>query len=435
MPKMLTKVFQLSKYPASDFRTLRSNIRAHILDGSLFLFAMSFISVNTILPVFIQQIGGGAIAIGSVPVIWTIGLNLPQAILIRFTHPVGQIQPAVLRYGLLHRSSFLVIGIVTLAVVGRIPATLSVPLLLTLIFLAAVTGSLGVPPWFHLFSKTTPVDLRGKLLAFRQLCGSSLGILGGFIVTAILSILSFPLNFASLFVLAFLLMMCSFYYLTVLAEPESEPVKQTPERSGSIVNRARVIFERDKIFRNFLLADAFTLMSMTASSFYAVYAIQEFNLIPSFAGTFTVIVMASMAAGNIVFGFLPDAFGHKWNLMLLAGASAAASLVAATAGNVLVYGLAFFFMAWTLSIQGISRLSFVAELCSESDRPVYIALLNSMTAPTVAVGIFFGWVAREYGFPLMFGLSFTFGLLAVLWLYFAVPDPRSLRRRGVTGLS
>ena len=78
---MLTQVFQLSKYPALDSPTLRSNLRAHIMDGALYGLATSFISFNTILPVFIQQVGGGVIAIGSVPVLWTIGLNSPRSLL------------------------------------------------------------------------------------------------------------------------------------------------------------------------------------------------------------------------------------------------------------------------------------------------------------------------------------------------------------------
>ena len=139
--------------------------------------------------------------------------------------------------------------------------------------------------------------------------------------------------------------------------------------------------------------------------------------------------MAGMVVGNIVFGYLADSFGHKINLILLAGASAAGSIVAMWATNILVYGLTFVFMSWTLSLQGISRLSFVAELCSERDRPTYIALTNTLTAPTVTIGILFGWIARAYGFHTMFGAAVIIGLLATAWFYFFVSDPRSDTRK------
>ena len=421
---MLTKVFQLTKYPALDSATLRSNLRAHIMDGALFGFAMSFVSVTTIMPVFIQQIGGSAVAIGSVPVLWTVGLNLPQAVFVRFTQAGKLVRPSVLRFGFLHRVSFLIVGLFAFFVIGRLPSTLSVPILMILLFSVAVTGSLGVPPWFHLFTKTTPVRLRGRLLALRQLLSSFLGILGGLAVTIILSALPLPANFALLFVVAFILSMVSYFYLRVLKEPISESVGKRIEDSVGIFHQARLILGRDKNFRNFLIVDASTLMSMTASAFYSVHAIQEFNLPPSYAGTFTVIVMASMAAGNILFGYIADSFGHKMNLMLLAGASVAASVVALFAGNILVYGFAFFFMAMTIGLQGISRLSFVAEMCTEVDRPTYIALTNTLTAPTVAVGILLGWIARTYGFQPVFAAGMLFGLFALVKLHFGVRDPR-----------
>ncbi|HTR80363.1 MAG TPA: MFS transporter [Bacteroidota bacterium] len=385
---------------------------------------MSFVSYNTILPVFIQQVGGGIIAIGSVPVLWLLGLNLPQAMIVRLTHAPGAIKPSVLRFGILHRTSFLVVGFFTLFFVKHIPSTLSVPILLGMIFLTAVSGSFGIPPWFQLFAKTTPMKLRGRLQAVRQLLGSALGMVGGSIVAVVLAVVPFPVNFASLFITAYGLTMISYLFLKSLTEPVSEAPAPPSEVRESMIHQGMGILRKDKNFRNFLLADSFTLMAMSASAFYAVYAIEKFGLSPSFAGTFTVIVMAALAAGNFVFGYLADSFGHKVNLMILAASSAMASAVAMTAGNILIYGLTFVFMAWTTGLQVISRLSFVAELCSEADRPTYVALTNTVTAPTIAVGILFGWIARAFGFEAMFSAAILCGVCGVLWYHFCVTDPR-----------
>ena len=192
------------------------------MDGALFGLAMSFVSFNTILPVFIQQVGGSDVAIGSVPVLWTIGLNFPQVIVVRLTNSRNQMKPLVLRFGLLNRHSFLAVGVFTFFFVKDLPAIVSVPLLLTLIFFTAVTGSFGAPVWFHLFTKTTPMKLRGKLLAIRQLLSSSLGILGGSLVTFVLATFAFPTNFALLFVIAYVLSMASYLYLRKLKEPAAD---------------------------------------------------------------------------------------------------------------------------------------------------------------------------------------------------------------------
>jgi MFS family permease len=421
---MLNKIFQLTKYSHFDAPTLHHNIRLHIMDGLLFGFAMSFVSVSTIMPVFIQQVGGNAVAIGSVPVLWTIGVNLPQAVFVRFSHTGGQSMPAMLRYGALHRFFFLAIAIFTFIAAGRLSAALMTGSLLILIFLAAMAGSLAQPPWFQVFTKTTPVKIRGRLIALRQTLSSGLGILGGSIVTLILATVAVPYNFGILFVIAFAFAMASYAYLRHLREPGA--IKEEPVQHKGVVLHVRTMLASNRAIRDFVIVDALTLMSMTAAAFYAVYAIEKFHLSASYAGTFTALVMCSMVLGNIAFGFIGDHFGHHLNLMILAACSAAASLIALIAGNILIYGFVFFFMACTMSLQGISRLSFVAELCSEADRPIFIALVNTITAPSVIVGIVAGALARWFGFSIVFGLSAVLALAALAWLYKYVPEPRRL---------
>jgi len=402
----------------------------HIYDGSIFLFALSFISVNTVLPVFIQRIGGNEVAVGSVSVLWTLGLNLPQILFIRLYHHERKIKPAVLRYGLLYRINFVIISFACSVLLGKLNSTFSVLLMLFLIFLGAIAGSSSGPPWFHLFSKTTPVKLRGRLLAIRWLIGSSLGILGGSAVSVILSSIVFPHNFALLFFLCFFFTMISFYFVAHLEESTEDTVPEAEGKTISlreILSRSKIILKVNKDFKNFLIADALILMSLTASAFYAVYAVRKFNLPTSYAGTFSIILMAIMAAGNVVFGYIADFFGHKINMLILAASSAAASLCAIFTNNVLLYGVVFFFAGCTLTLQGISRMAFVVEMCNETERPIYIGLINSITAPTVIFGIIGGSLITIIGYVPVF-LIYTFiSVTAFYWLYKKVNEPRNLK--------
>ncbi len=421
---MYNWLFRLSQYDVHDAETLKANLRAHLYDGALFGFALSFISVNTIFPVFIERVGGSAIAIGSIPVLWTLGLNLPQAMLFRFIHTAGPVKPLMLRYGLLYRLSYLLIGAFTFFAVQRTTVEFSVSLLLALLFFSAVLGSVGQPPWFVLFTKTVPVTLRGRVLAVRQILSSFLGIFGGSFVGFILAFVPFPANFSLLFLVAFIFMMMSFNSLRQLKEPAIGLQKRSVVDTHDFIARARRSVKENRNLRNFLLTDAFTLLSMTVSVFYAVYAIQKFSLPSSYAGTFTVIFMGSMVIGNLFFGFLADNYGHKVNLMLLAGCCIAANLTALLAENILVYGLVFFFSASTVALQGISRLSFVAELCAEEERTMYIALVNTITSPVVLIGVLGGVLVRNFGYPFVFSFGMVTALCALLLLYRYVAEPR-----------
>ena len=421
---MLQYIFRSSKDQLLKSDLLRHNLIAHILDGAIFVFAMSFVSVQTVLPVFLRAVGGGSVAIGSVPILWTIGINLPQILFLRFTHRSGRIKHILLRYGLLHRYLFLGLGLCTFFIVGRVDASVTILLILTLLFLTALSGSLGMPPWLQMFVKTTPVHFRGRLIAIRQLIGSLLGVLGGALVSVILTQFSLPLNFSLLFFIAFGFSMVSYVFLRSLKEPITEGENEFNIASENILQRCKIILRADSNFRNFLITDALLLMSMTAFVFYAVYALNKFSLPTSSAGMFTMIMMGSMVLANVIFGFLADSFGHKLNLLFLAAATGFASLLAVLSTNIVFFSLVFFFMGCALTIQGISRMPFVAELCRDQDRPFYVAMSNTLTAPAVFIGIIAGVLIEYFGYaPILLSYS-TFAFIGLYWLVRYVREPR-----------
>ena len=64
-------------------QTVRRNFAANVMDGAFFSLAMSFVSQQALLPVFVKAIGGGNIAVGLIPVLWTFGFNFPQVFIAR----------------------------------------------------------------------------------------------------------------------------------------------------------------------------------------------------------------------------------------------------------------------------------------------------------------------------------------------------------------
>jgi MFS family permease len=317
----------------------------------------------------------------------------------------------------------LVCGIAAFFLIGRIPAEAAVPLFLFLIFLIPAIGGLSGLPWFQVFTKTVPVKLRGRLMGIRQLLGSAAGAIGGSLISLVLYAVVFPANFAVLFCGAFFFTMISFNFLVrVVEQPSVIEEKEGPRLS--IITEARRIIGSDRNFRHFLFADAFTLMSLAASSFYAVYAVEKFSLPPSYAGTFTAIMMITNVAANIIFGIIADSYGHKVNLLAFALCSAFAGLFAIISTNILMYGLVFFFLACATQIQAISRLPFVAEMCRENERPVYVGIVNTVTAPTVFIGLVFGWFVPRIGYASIFIITSLLAVNSFLILYRKVSEPR-----------
>ena len=421
---MLSRYFQYKKFPEYDPKVLQHNILMHIGDGSMFAFALSFISVTTILPVFIQRMGGNAIAIGAVPVLWNLGASLPQLFLGQQKGSEKFVKPAILHYSIIYRFTYFLMAVFIFFFFKYIPEGLSIPFVLVFILIITIFGSIPGPRWVNLFSKTIPVKLRGRLLAVRQLLGSLFGVLAGSIIIVILSSINYPQNFAILFFMCFIFMFASFFFLKKVNEPEEILNAELVVAKIKRLERAKKVIKENKNFKNYLIADGLLLISLTSSSFFAVYAIYKFHLSTSYAGSFTIILMGSTVLGNIVFGFLADIFGHKINLMIMAAVLLLASLSAIISINPLTYGSVFFFVALAQSLQGISRVAFVVELGGEKDRALYASLLNSITAPALIFGIIAGIIISIIGYPLVFLLYIIISGCTIYWLYKRVDDPR-----------
>jgi MFS family permease len=394
----------------------------------MYAFGISFVAIQTVIPVMVKHISGSDFAVGLVPVLWTAGFNFPQIFIANHAQRFPYKMQLFLRTAFLQRVPWLLLALLSFFMLGRLSPTAGTLSFFFLFTLAAVTGSLCFPIWFDLIAKLTPVDLRGRLFAVRNLLGGILGVFAGVVVGWVLVEIAYPLSYGVLFALAVLFTSLSYWSLTRLSEEVASPVAEEVHILEYYRNLPRIL-KGQKNFRNFLISDALLLAATMASAFYAVHAIQKFDLSDSSAGLVTVMIMCSTIVGNMFFGYIADRYGHKVNLVL-AGASTALSCFAALlAPDQGLYLIVFVGLAFQIGLSGISRLSIVAELCSEEERPTYVALTNLVTSPFILFGLVAAGIAGQFGYGAVF---FTAGLLAVasaLWMAFKVEEPRKIVRR------
>jgi MFS family permease len=139
--------------------------------------------------------------------------------------------------------------------------------------------------------------------------------------------------------------------------------------------------------------------------------------------------MCATIVGNMFFGYIADHYGHKVNLVL-AGISTAISCFAALAApDQFSYLIVFVGMAFQIGLSGISRLSIVAELCSEEERPTYVALTNLVTSPFILFGLIAGGIAGRFGYDFVFLIAALLAVASALWMAFRVEEPRENVRR------
>ena len=407
---------------------LRQNVVANIVDGSVYAFGMGFVSLQTVIPVMVKHISGSDFAVGLVPVLWTAGFNFPQIFIANHAQRFPYKMQLFLRTAIVQRVPWLLLALLSFFMLGRLSPTAGTLFFFFLYTLAAVTGSLCFPIWFDLIAKLTPVDLRGRLFAARNLIGGILGVFAGLVVERVLAEIAYPLSYGVLFALAFLFMGVSYWALTRLKEGTASAVAEEVHILDYYRNLPRIL-KGQKNFRNFLISDALLLAATMAGAFYAVHAIQKFALSDSSAGVFTVMIMCSTIIGNMFFGFIADRYGHKVNLVLAAASTALSCFVALLASDQRLYLIVFVGMAFQIGLSGISRLSIVAELCSEEERPTYVALTNLVTSPSILFGLVAGGIAGRFGYEAVFLIAGLLAVASALWMAFRVDEPRENVRR------
>lgn len=404
---------------------LRRNFLANTFDGALYSFAMSFIALTTVMPVFVKNISGSNIYVGLIPVLWTLGFNFPQIIMANYVRKLAFKKRLLLITAIAQRLPWFFLAVFCWLIVGNVSHWLQTALFLILFLIAAVCGSINLPGWFDLIAKVTPVKLRGRLFAARALIGGLLGIIGGISVKYVLDNYPFPVNFGMLFFIAFMVMMISYLLLVIIKETKPNPNKEHIAYL-QYLKRIPVTVRTNINFRNFLIADAMIISSLLADAFYALNGIEKFSLNEAYAGVFTIIMMGSAILGNILFGFIADKKGHKINLTLAAISGFSAAVAALAAPSAAVYLIVFVFAGFTTTLIHLSRLTIIAELCAEEDRPSYVAITNLITSPFTLLGIAGGWIANTYGYSLVFVIAGLFALTAALWLGLKVKEPRTV---------
>lgn len=402
---------------------VKKNFLFNVYDGSLYAFAMSFVSLQTVLPIFVKKIGGSDIAIGLIPVVWAVGFNFPQVFVSNYVRQLGFKKSWMLKTALVQRLPWLILALLCYFLIEKVNNDTALLIIFFGLAFAALGGSLNLPGWFDLISKITPVKLRGRLFAYRSVLGAAMGILGGWIVSVILDTLSYPQNFALLFLLAFIIMMVSYLFLTQLIEKEPNPPKKTFSNK-EFFSRLGLIIKEEKNFRNFLVADSMLMLALMSHAFFAVNAFEKFSLTDSYAGYFTIAMMISMVFGSLYFGYLADKHGHKLSLLWAVAFTLIACVAALVSPSVEIYYISFAGSALTISLSMVSRLTIISEICKEDDRPTYISLTNLITAPFVLSGLLGGWIANKYGYNLVFIIAGIFALTSALWFFFNVEEPR-----------
>ena len=413
----LTKVEQFTR------KHLRYNVITHMVDGGLFGLGIGFASFSTVLPLFVASMTDSATLIGLVPAIHSAGWLLPQLFTANHTARLRRYKQTVLKLSVHERFPFLGFALVAL-LLPRIGVQTGLILTFLLLTWQGLGGGVTANPWTSMISKIIPPESRGTFFgtqaALANLFISGAAVGAGYLLGAFDS----PFDFMACFLIASLFFTFSWISLTFTREP-TDYEKVVEANPAPFWHGAAQILKRDRNFNWFLTARILSQFATMGFAFYIVYALRRFQMDTVTAGYLTATLTIAQTVANAAMGWLGDRIGHRPMLIIGAAAALLSSLLAW-----LALSLAWFFPIFVLT--GFANVSIwtngmtmTVDFSDERERPFYIGLAQSLTAPaTILAPLIGGWVADTQGFISTFGWSAALSMVMMVILVFLVKEPR-----------
>ena len=403
---------------------LKHNVTVGLWDGGIFGIALGFASFGTILPLFVATMTDSTTLIGLVPAIHSAGWLLPQLFTASHVSRLRRFKRTVILTTIHERIPFLGFGVIALLMpfIGR-----QVGLILTFLLLIwqGLGGGFTANSWVSMISKIIPPETRGTFFGLQaglaNLFISGSAIAAGYLLDSLAS----PWNFAACFFIASIFFAISWVALALTREPE-DTEKVIPEEKSHFWDDSKKVLKKDSNFNWFLIARFLSQFATMGFSFYIIYALRRFNMDAVTAGFLTATLTISQTVANIGMGWIGDRIGHRAMLILGAFSALASSALAWFAPSIIWFYPIFILSGlanvsiWTIG------MTMTVDFGNESERPIYIGLSQTLTAPaTIIAPILGGFIVDSSGFNPIFIISVVLSAIMISILVFLVKEPRT----------
>lgn len=403
-------------------RNYRWNFTVNLLDGASFWFGASFVSASTIAPLFISKLTDSPLAIGIMAMVAQSAWFLPQLFTANSVERLARKKPVVVNLGFfLERLPMWLL--IPAALLASRSAGLALVLFLAGYALHAVGAGIIATAWQDLIARCFPVEKRGRFMGLTTFIGTGMGALGAGLSAWLLTTFPFPVNFAYTFLIAATGITVSWFFLSLTREPV-QPVRAARQSRREYGRKLQAIITQDRNFRRFLIARILLALAAMGQGFVTVAVVRRWGVPDGVVGGYTVVMLLGQTTGNLLFGILADRFGHKLSLELSGAAVMVAFLIAWLAPSSLWFTAVFFLLGLYLGAIVVSGILVVLEFSVPERRPTYVGLANTSVgvagalAPVLAAGL------ASVSYNLLFAISATVSLFAVILMRWWVREPR-----------
>ncbi len=393
-----------------------------MLDSAFFSFSVTMLSQDTIIPYFVSQLSDLKIFIGLVPALYYLGFYLPQLIGAYLVTGKPTRKKYILWISVAERVAILVIAVIAQSL-DWLTDQQALAVLLVAFMAYSVTTGLIIPAYNDFISKTI-IQRRGFFYGAMNGLGGLIGFAASLTAAYFLDQYSYPQDLRLLFWVGFATSFISPFFIAAYRE-ERFPFNGKRETLGEFFRAIPGHIKTSPGFSRYMWVRALLSLGLLANSFYALYAIQRFDLNEGVLGIITMVILLSQSAMGFLWGWLGDHFGFKLVYVLSAVLVVLMGLLAVTAVNILPFYVIAFCIGGIYAVTRTADSNMVFELAPPSETSRFIGISNTFVAPVITLAPLAGGVVVEYlSHQVLFWCVLAIGVLSVLLTTIYMPNPR-----------
>ncbi|MEW5816922.1 MAG: MFS transporter [Spirochaetota bacterium] len=407
-------------------QNIKKNIIVIIIDAIGWHLGMSFLSPQTLLPLFVARLSGSNFLIGLLVGIQSFGQLVPQLFAVNRIERLKVKKNYVVLVGIfVERLPYLVLTIIIFL------NPVSVVILVTFYVCWVIVNSgagINVPAYLELFAKTVPENRRGKSIGAGNFVGLFLAVAGAYAARFILENARGLSGYGWCFLIGFFILFVSILPLKISDEP---PAAESTERRRIREFFSEIIasLKTDVDFKRYLKLQIFLQAGYTGVAFITGYTVLSLGVSDGTVAVCTAILMASSALGSLLFGLLGDAKGYKL-VFILGGVSAVLlyAIMVFSPGITVMYFI--YILSGLFSGSITIGINMTLEYCKMTHASRYSAIVFTATAPfRTAMPLFAGFIADIMGNIWVFVILGVICAVGLFFSIFEVKDPRFIRTR------
>jgi MFS family permease len=245
-----------------------------------------------------------------------------------------------------------------------------------------------------LVSKTIPVGRRGLLLGVRNAAATAtlfvVSIIGGYFVERY----GFPDGYGYTFATGFVLTALGLVAFGFLREPPTLNRREATPTAQRILDVLPLL--RSEIhFRRYLVARVLVTAARGATPFYIVWVAQEFGISGPRLAAFTILFAVAQGASTLLWGILGDRTGFRAAFLWSVACWIAGTVILLTVPYVEGAYAVFLLVGGGWGGFMMSSQNLALEFGSEEDRPLRIAMCNSLSELTGMFGFVLAGITAD----------------------------------------